>query len=154
MFLPLRLLAIELQRSSCVKQYNNYLRAINKLQVNSLRIKFLENCKQANIIPHFLKFRVPTNGCLMTTQSNYFNGICSRKRLLERKVIIRIKYWNWRNAEMTSKVKHQPTHSLQSFSTHASTKTKYIASKPKLTTKNWKLWQQNKNTHYSALTIQ
>ena len=62
MFLPHRLLALELQRNGCLKQYQEYLHTVKDLQRNSLRIKFLQNCKQANIIPRFLKFRVPTNG--------------------------------------------------------------------------------------------
>ena len=85
MFLPLRLLAIELQRSSCLKQYHNYLRAINKLQVNSLRIKFLENCKQANIIPHFLKFRVPTNGCFDDNSVKLFQRNLLKKEIIRAK---------------------------------------------------------------------
>ena len=63
MFLSLCLLARELQRSGCWKQYLQYQKAICKVESNSLRIKFLENCKRADIIPKFIKFRIPNNDC-------------------------------------------------------------------------------------------
>ena len=63
MFLPIRLLALELKRSGCYKQFLHYQSALIKVERNSLRIKFLENCKRADVIPKFLKFRVPNNGC-------------------------------------------------------------------------------------------
>ena len=45
----------------------DYERALKKL-VNCLcRIKFIEQCYQADIIPRFLKFRVPENGCFEPT---------------------------------------------------------------------------------------
>ena len=72
MFLPYRLLAKELQRSCCLKQFLQYQKAICKLENNSLRIKFLENCKRADIIPKFLQFRVPNNGCFDGTSIHNF----------------------------------------------------------------------------------
>ena len=35
----------------------------NPIDRTSLRIKFLENCNRAEMIPSFLKFRIPNNGC-------------------------------------------------------------------------------------------
>ena len=63
MFLPHRLLALELQRSNCWHDYLHYQRILEKVNSNRLRIQFLENCKQSGIIPRFLKFRIPNNGC-------------------------------------------------------------------------------------------
>ena len=63
MFLPLRLLALCLLESSCMKLYLNYQRARIKQVNNLLRIDFIENCKQADIVPRFLRFRIPNNGC-------------------------------------------------------------------------------------------
>ena len=51
MLLPYRLLALELQRSSCWKQFLHYQKSLCKAETNSLRIKFLENCKRSDIIP-------------------------------------------------------------------------------------------------------
>ena len=63
MFLPLRLLAICLLKTCCMKPYLNYQRSRIK-KVNNLRcIEFIENCRQADIIPRFLRFRIPNNGC-------------------------------------------------------------------------------------------
>ena len=33
------------------------------MESNSLRIRFLESCKRSELIPRFLKFRIPNNGC-------------------------------------------------------------------------------------------
>ena len=63
MILPLRLLALELRQSRCYKHYLQYLNTIDKVENNSLRIKFLDNCKRSDVIPKFLKFRIPNNGC-------------------------------------------------------------------------------------------
>ena len=63
MFLPLRLLALELKRSYCWKHYLRYLKGVNKVESNSFRIRFLESCKRSELIPRFLKFRIPNNGC-------------------------------------------------------------------------------------------
>ena len=63
MFLPLRLLAICLLELCCMKLYLNYQRARMKQVNNLLRIDFIENCRQADIIPRFLRFRIPNNGC-------------------------------------------------------------------------------------------
>ena len=41
MFLPIRLLALELKRNSCLKLYHNYLKILRKIDNNTLRIKFL-----------------------------------------------------------------------------------------------------------------
>ena len=63
MILPLRLLALEFRRSSCYKEYLQYINTIIKVENNSLRIKFLDKCKRSDVIPKFLKFRIPNNGC-------------------------------------------------------------------------------------------
>merc|ERR1711888_564566 len=81
MILPYRLLAKELQRTGCWKQYLQYQKALCKVECNSLRIKFLENCKRADVIPKFLKFRVPNNGCF--DDSSVLNF---QKRLLNKEL--------------------------------------------------------------------
>ena len=35
-----------------------------KIEKNSIRVKFLSSCYKADIIPRFLRFRVPNNGML------------------------------------------------------------------------------------------
>ena len=46
-----------------MKLFLNYQRARIKQVNNLLRIEFIENCRQADIIPRFLRFRIPNNGC-------------------------------------------------------------------------------------------
>ena len=56
-------MAKDLQRSGGWRCYLHYQKALLKVERNCLRVKFLENCKRADLIPKFLQFRVPNNGC-------------------------------------------------------------------------------------------
>ena len=85
MFLPRRLLAIKLQRSSCWKEFLHYEKCICKVESNSLRIKFLENCKRAEIIQRFLKFRIPNNGCFDDKNVQDFQNRLLNKELQQAK---------------------------------------------------------------------
>lgn len=81
MLLPFRLLAAELKNWSCWKDFLNYERTVGKLENNTQRINFLENCRQADLIPRFLKFRVPNNGCFDEKSVQEFQGKLLRKEL-------------------------------------------------------------------------
>ena len=72
MFLPQKLLKKELQRNQCFKTYLQYQKSLNKLDNCLLRISFLEKCRDADIIPKFLNFRIPTNGCFEDTAVHNF----------------------------------------------------------------------------------
>ena len=72
MFLPFRLLEKVLQRIECWKFYLEYDRILQKRERSLRRIDFLEKCWQAEIIPKFLKFRVPNNGCFEPTTVHNF----------------------------------------------------------------------------------
>ena len=72
MLLPLCLLALCLQRSECWKEYMDYERSLKKRVNSCCRIEFIEKCLQADIIPRFLKFRVPENGCFEPTVVHNF----------------------------------------------------------------------------------
>ena len=85
MFLPFRLMALELRRSSCWKQYLHYEKTLNKVERNNLRIIFLENCKRADVIPSFLKFRIPTNGCFDEKSVHDFQRQLLKKELQKAK---------------------------------------------------------------------
>ena len=80
MFLPLRLLVMELKRVDCYKSYLRYKKAV--VDTCSLRIRFLEKCSKADIIPKFLKFRIPNNGCFDDKSVHDF-----QKRLLRKEII-------------------------------------------------------------------
>ena len=84
-FLPIRLLAIELQRGCCWKQYLQYQKALHKLDNNILRVKFLDNCKRADVIPRFLKFRIPSNGCFDEKSIHTFQKTLLNKELQKAK---------------------------------------------------------------------
>ena len=79
--LPLLLLKTELQRQGCLKDYFQYQKCIEKFDNCVLRISFLEKCRDANIIPKFLKFRVPNNGCFSDSSVKDF-----QRRLLHKEI--------------------------------------------------------------------
>ena len=88
MFLPFRLLALSLKRSECWKEYVGYERTLKKLVNCECRINFIEQCYQADIIPRFLKFRIPENGCFEPTivhnfQRNLLKVELSKARALK-----------------------------------------------------------------------
>ena len=62
MFLPFRLFKKELQRVDCFREYLNYVKSLKKHDNCALRISFLEQCRDSEITPKFLKFRIPNNG--------------------------------------------------------------------------------------------
>ena len=63
MRLPKVLLEGILRKINGFKFYREYRKKRLKLLNMQLRIKFLEKCSRNNIIPRFLSFRVPNNGC-------------------------------------------------------------------------------------------
>ena len=50
--------------------------------MNGLRVKFLENCYKSDIIPRFLKFRVPNNGCFDDRAVREF-----QRKLLKKEIV-------------------------------------------------------------------
>ena len=85
MYLPHRLMAIELKRCSCWKEYLCYRKAIGKVEVNNHRIEFLKNCKRADLTPRFLKFRIPSNGCFDENSVRNFQRQLLKKELTRAK---------------------------------------------------------------------
>ena len=62
MLLPYRLLTCELARNDCTNIVMQYRKALEKQEKNCLRVKFLSSCLKADVVPRFLKFRIPNNG--------------------------------------------------------------------------------------------
>ena len=81
MFLSHKLLRLELQRHGHWKDFLDYRTCIQKVVKHSLRITFLEECCKAEIIPRFLKFRIPNNGCFDDKSVHDF-----QKRLLKKEL--------------------------------------------------------------------
>ena len=52
-----------MKRNGSWKEYLHYRKVLRQKENHRLRINFLENCLKANIVPRFLKFRIPVNGC-------------------------------------------------------------------------------------------
>ena len=73
--------------------YLHYQKALCKLENNSLRVRFLENCKRADIIPKFLKFRIPNNGCFDEKSIHDFQIQLLKKELQKAKGDLN----SWRN---------------------------------------------------------
>ena len=84
-FLPRRLLALQLQRLDCWKEFLQYEKQIKKLENNRLRLKFLDSCKHADIIPRFLNFRIPNNGCFDKKSIHDFQCSLLRKEIISAK---------------------------------------------------------------------
>ena len=78
MFLPYRLLKKTLLSLGCSGAFMAYLRKRKKIDIARLREKFLKKCVQNDIIPRFLKFRVPENGCFVDSIVHAF-----QKKLLK-----------------------------------------------------------------------
>ena len=72
MHLPRRLLAIILKQRICWETIPKYFRLLKKRENTIQRIEFIKKCKGADIIPRFLKFRVPTNGAFEPTVVHNF----------------------------------------------------------------------------------
>ena len=81
MFIAFKLFNLELIRHDCWKDFLQYRKALRKAESHSLRINFLENCLKADIIPRFLTFRIPNNGCFNDKAVHEF-----QVRLLKREI--------------------------------------------------------------------
>ena len=82
MFLPIKLLNLELRKQNCLKEYLKYHNHLIKAVKCRLRVEFLNNCKRSDIIPRFLKFRIPTNGCFDDSSVHEF-----QRKLLHKEII-------------------------------------------------------------------
>ena len=67
MYLPYSRLAYALKRDNSWEKFLVYSRSRIQRENNIQRIKFIQACKNADIIPRFLRFRIPTNGCFEPT---------------------------------------------------------------------------------------
>ena len=81
MFLSFKLLTLELKRNGCWKIFLQYRKFLQKLDNHNLRIGFLNNCLKSKIIPRFLKFRVPKNGCFDDRAVHEFQVKLLRKEI-------------------------------------------------------------------------
>ena len=85
MILPYRLLSIELSRNDCLNTFLQYEKSLVKIEKNSQRVKFLTACFKADIIPRFLKFRIPNNGTFDNKSVFEFQKGLLRKELYRAK---------------------------------------------------------------------
>ena len=85
MFLPYRLLSLELTRNDCTHYFLQYRKSLEKVEKNQLRVKFINSCLQADVIPRFLKFRVPNNGAFDQNSVFEFQKALLRKELYKAK---------------------------------------------------------------------
>ena len=85
MFLPYRLMSLELTRNDCTNYFLQYRKSLEKREKNSLRVTFLSSCMKADIIPRFLKFRIPNNGVFDNNSVFEFQKGLLRKELYKAK---------------------------------------------------------------------
>ena len=80
-FTPTTLLLWELHRHGHKNLLHDYCRRYIQPNMNIQRRKFLAKCIALNVIPKFLKFRVPNNGCFKVEAVRSF-----QKRLLKQEL--------------------------------------------------------------------
>ena len=81
MFYPRSLLKKILQKRNIWKQYCNYAEARRKWVHGAERCAFLRKCKDNDIIPSFLRFRIPDKNCFDDNSVH-----CFQKRLLRKEL--------------------------------------------------------------------
>ena len=83
MFIPYRLLKNILTESGHCASFLRYFSELEKGVSRRQRILFLTKCLQNDLIPRFLRFRVPENGCFERTIVHNF-----QKRLLRKEISV------------------------------------------------------------------
>ena len=81
MFIPWKLLKKKLNESNQFKIFVDYRRAREKWASAKSRTKFLRECLANDLIPNFLRFRIPENGCFEQTAVHNF-----QRRLLRAEI--------------------------------------------------------------------
>ena len=71
-----------MKRSNRWKFFQHYQKSLCKLEINQCRIKFLENCKKSELIPRFLRFRIPNKECFNEKSVHEF-----QRKLLSQELI-------------------------------------------------------------------
>ena len=89
--LPSRLSKIELERREIWKDYLSYSNERIKHIKCLSRINFLQKCWNAKIIPRFLKFRIPENGCFIQSEITKFQRNLLRKEMNQAKSTCKLK---------------------------------------------------------------
>ena len=85
MLLPYRLLSSELSQNDCLISYLQYRKSLEKVEKNLQRAKFLSSCYNADIIPRFLRFRIPNNGTFDQKSVFEFQKSLLRKEIVRAK---------------------------------------------------------------------
>ena len=83
MLLPYRLLALELRRNDTWSVFLRYQRCLEKQHASDLRVQYIKNCMEADIIPRFLRFRIPNNGCFDNQSVHEFQKKLLKKELIQ-----------------------------------------------------------------------
>ena len=88
MYYPFGLLKKRLEEQNLWGNYTAYTRKLFKISAARLRIRFLNQCLQNDVIPRFLKFRIPDNGCFESTiVHNFQRRLLRREQAQARKVL-------------------------------------------------------------------
>ena len=83
MFLPWKFFKKSCQKASGDTEFMACRRKRLESENNKLRLRFLRNCQMSDIIPRFLKFRVPLNGCFEERNVQKFQRKLLRKEIVE-----------------------------------------------------------------------
>ena len=89
MFLPRRLLKKTLGSIECLSVFNQYCRKRRKLISAQLRGIFLQRCLNNQLIPRFLNFGIPENGCFEETIVRNFQRKLLRREMSQANIIVK-----------------------------------------------------------------
>ena len=142
-FLPNRLLALSLNRINKWKVYMEYRRALEKMVRCMYRIQYLEKCYQADIIPKFLMFRVPENGCFVPTVVHNFQRNLLKAEMVEARKLKEI-HKNIIETKRAVVRESIPSKLIPSIAFHSRQDVKVVKNKVKETHKKKLEWLSNR----------
>ena len=109
MFLTWRLLQKIFLQSNIWKLFQTYLNARKKRANNAERCSFLKKCLDNDIIPGFLRLRVPETGCFDRALVHNFQKRLLRKELLKAEVGLQIRVYSQIVRNAVSKIVQKET---------------------------------------------
>ena len=99
-----------------MRDYRRYLNHLTKQLNCRQRIRFLTSCLKNDLIPKFLNFRVPNNGCFEATTVHNFQRRLLRKEISTART--QLDTLVEQTPQLRDKVKLAPRHLLPSLITH------------------------------------
>ena len=87
------------------KWFYKYRKTYSQMETTRERIDFLEDCRKADIIPNFLRFRLPKNGCFDQKITHNYQMNLLRKNILNARETLKMQEQKLENTRNTLKEK-------------------------------------------------